>query len=267
MIPRTMLNRPERFDANSVREQWDYNARAWDHAQRSGLDHYRTGLHGPALGEFAGDVSGKTRLELGCGEGYFSRQMAGQGAIVTGIDLSPHQLDNARALEAEHPLGIEYRETNASDLAEEFGEDSFDIVTACMSLMDMPEPDRAISATAKVLRPGGRFIFSITHPCFQTPYREWHRDSDGNKIALKVGDYFKSGPIELNFIAVSNLYDMKTTQYHATLTEWFRWITAAGLTLHNIDEPRPTEEAIQGHPALADAEMVAYFISFDARKP
>ncbi|MCH8222850.1 MAG: class I SAM-dependent methyltransferase [Chloroflexi bacterium] len=262
-----MLNRPERFDADSAREQWDYNAEGWNHAQREGLDHYRTGLHGPALVDFAGDVDGKKLLDLGCGEGYFSRQMAEQGASVIGVDLSPQQLDNARALEAEKPLGIEYRETNASDLAEEFGEESFDIVTACMSLMDMPEPERAISAAASILRPGGRFIFNITHPCFQTPYREWHRDSDGNKIALKVGDYFKSGPIELNFVAVSHLYDMKTTQYHATLTQWFHWITNAGLIVHDIHEPRPTEEAIRGHPALADAEMVAYFISFDARKP
>ena len=262
-----MLNRPERFDAQSVREQWDYNARGWDHAQRTGLDHYRTGLHGPALVEFAGDVTGKKLLDLGCGEGYFSRQMAEQGASVIGIDLSPNQLKFARERESEQPLGIEYREVNATEIAEEFGEESFDVVTACMSLMDMPEPDRVINAAAKVLRPGGRFVFSITHPCFQTPYREWHRDDDGNKIALKVGNYFESGPIELKFVAVSDVYDMKTTQYHATLTEWFRWITGAGLTLHNLDEPRPTEEAIQGHPALADAEMVAYFISFDARKP
>ncbi len=262
-----MLNRPERFDANSVREQWDYNADAWDHAQRSGLDHYRTDLHGPALIDLAGDVAGQRLLDLGCGEGYFSRDMAGGGADVTGVDLSPNQLAHARAREADNPLGIEYREMNASDLPEQFGKESFDVVTACMSLMDMPEPDKAIDAVAKVLRTGGRFVFSITHPCFQTPYREWHRDADGNKIALKVADYFKSGPIELNFVAVSHLYDMKTTQYHATLTEWFRWIRAAGLTLHNIDEPRPSDKAIQRHPALADAEMVAYFISFDARKP
>ena len=259
--------RPERFDADSVREQWDHNAEGWNHSQRAGLDTYRTSLHGPALVKLVGDVDGKELLDLGCGEGYFSREMAQRGATVTGIDLSPNQLQHAAAHESEKPLGITFREMNASDLAEEFGEEAFDVVTACMSLMDMPEPDRAISAAADVLKPGGRLVFSITHPCFQTPYREWHRDEVGNKLALKVSDYFASGPLELNFVAVSDLYDLATTQFHATLTQWFRWITAAGLRVHNIDEPRPTEEALKQHPDLIDAEMVAYFLLFDARKP
>ena len=47
-----MPQRAERFDVDSIREQWDHTADAWDHAHRTRLDYYRIEVHGPALVAF-----------------------------------------------------------------------------------------------------------------------------------------------------------------------------------------------------------------------
>jgi hypothetical protein len=47
--------------------------------------------------------------------------------------------------------------------------------------MDMPDPGRALAAAAKLLRPNGRLVFSICHPCTDTPYRQWDRDAGGSE--------------------------------------------------------------------------------------
>ena len=46
---------------------------------------------------------------------------------------------------------------------------------------------------ARVLRPHGRMVFSVPHPCTDTPLREWERDADGRKISLKIDRYFDTG--------------------------------------------------------------------------
>jgi ubiquinone/menaquinone biosynthesis C-methylase UbiE len=88
---------------------------------------------------------------------------------VTGIDISSNFVRNARAAETEQPLGIDYELASAVDLP--FEEASFDFATAFMSLMDIPETEHVLADVFRLLRPGGFFQFSITHPCFDTPHR------------------------------------------------------------------------------------------------
>lgn len=261
-----MPKRVDRFDAELVREQWDHAADAYDHAQRTGLDRHRFEFFGPTQVVFTGDVKGLKLLDIGCGTGYFSRHMAERGAEVTGVDISENQLGYALKYETETPLGIDYRAMDAVEIAKVYAEESFDLVTGCMSLMDMPEPGEVIKAAAKVLRPGGRLVFSILHPCFLTPFREWHRDADGNKRALMVSDYFDSGPIETTWQSDTMLYEITDTWMHATLTEWVGWITNAGFKIWAIDEPQPTEKTIHANPELADGRLVPNFLFIDARK-
>ncbi len=59
-----------------------------------------------------------------------------------------------------------------------------------MAMMDGPHFDRAMTEGFRVLRPGGRLAFSITHPCFITKGSRWLRDAEGRKIQWVVGDYF-----------------------------------------------------------------------------
>src|SRR5688572_16609776 len=67
-----------------------------------------------ALFGLAGDLRGRRILDLACGQGRVSRELARRGALVAGADISEAMLAMARAAEAEDPLGIKYAEADVS---------------------------------------------------------------------------------------------------------------------------------------------------------
>ena len=177
------------MDHEEVGRYWDANAEAWTELVRAGYDHYRDGLNTPAFLVMLPDVDGLSGLDVGCGEGHNTRLVAGRGARMTGVDISGTFVRHAQEAEDREPLGIRYERASAVDLP--FDEESFDFVTAFMSLMDIPETGRALAEAFRVLRPSGFLQFSISHPCFATPHHENLRDESGRTYAFEVGDYFR----------------------------------------------------------------------------
>src|SRR6185503_8112351 len=117
---------------------WNRVADAYAHGQASGIDYYRYEFFGPAQLAVCGEVGGREILDVGCGNGYFARALARRGARVAGIDISPRMIEHATRQEAAEPLGIEYRVLDAALLPAGFAAQSFDMVTSCMALQDMP---------------------------------------------------------------------------------------------------------------------------------
>ena len=89
-----------RFDVESVRASWDDAADVYAEGQASGRDYYRYEFFGPAQLALCGNVREMRVLDVGCGNGYFSREMAGRGAHVTGIDISSRMIARAQAHES-----------------------------------------------------------------------------------------------------------------------------------------------------------------------
>lgn len=253
----------ERFDAESVRSAWDRAADAYAGFQADGADYYRLDFFGPAQVRQCGDVEGLDLLDLGCGSGYFAREMARRGARVVGIDLSPEMLRHAAAIEEAGPLGIEYRLLDAGLVGETFAPASFDMATSCMALQDMPDIPRVLRGVAHVLKPGGRFVTCVTHPGSDMRHREWVTDESGTRVALALGGYFEEGPLSYDWKGAKFAYEFSTPGYHAPLERWFEWILDAGFALRAFREPSPTVEALEAHPDLLDASLVPYFAIFD----
>ena len=262
-----MREAAKRFDSDSVRRQWDIASEAYAEFQERGFDHYRLHFFGPAMLDACGDVSGATVLDLGCGAGYFSRKMAKRGACrVVGIDISRNQITHANRYEERERLGIEYVVSDAADAVEGIAEASFDLVTACVSLVDMPNPGRVIRGAYRVLRDGGRIIFTNTHPVTDTMSREWVRDSDGNKIGLKIGDYFDETPFVCNWTGDRFKYPYQTTGNNFTLQRWMRWVINAGFTIEDFIEPYAPDEVVEHYPDLDDTRIIPTFLIVVGRK-
>lgn len=268
MTKKQQTRRPaERFDLQSIRREWDIASEAYADAQDRGADYYRFNYFGPAMAEACGNVNGLKVLDIGCGTGYFSRLMAKNGASsVTGVDLSPNQLTHARDYEDKERLGINYIEGDAASVTENLPEASFDLVTACVSLVDMPDPARVIRAAHRVLKHGGRLVFTNTHPVTDTVSREWIHDADGNRLGLWISDYFDESPFNLNWMSDRYKYPFQTTGNSYTLQTWMRWIINAGFILQDFIEPVATDQAIAQHPGLQETRLVPLFLIIAAGK-
>jgi ubiquinone/menaquinone biosynthesis C-methylase UbiE len=261
------------MDHEEVGRFWNANADVWTRLARAGYDVYRDYLNTPAFFAMLPDVDGLSGLDIGCGEGHNTRLLARRRALVTAIDISEVFVAHAKQLEEQEPLGIDYRVASAAELP--FDDATFDFATAFMSLMDIPETDRALAEAHRVLKPGGFLQFSITHPCFDTPHRRNLCDENGLTYAIEVGDYFRNlegeitewlfgaAPTEVK----QGLPKFKTPRFTRTVSQWLNLLIETGFQLERIEEPRPSDETVRACPDMQDAQVVAYFLHIRVRKP
>lgn len=261
------------MDDKTVGEFWDENAEAWTMLSRMGANVYRDQFNSPAFLSILPEIKGLAGLDIGCGEGTDTRSLARLGAKMAGIDISKNFIRYAREAEEEEPLGIRYETANAGALP--FPDSSFDFAAATMSLMDMPQPERALKETFRVLRPGGFLQFSIIHPCFDTPLKKWVDNEKGEHIAMQVGDYFGStdGQIEewIFGFAPPELKGMlrkfRAPRFHMTLSRWLNAIVDAGFIIERVHEPTASDETIERFPHLADTRIISHFLIVRCRRP
>ncbi|MFN0093733.1 MAG: class I SAM-dependent methyltransferase [Dehalococcoidia bacterium] len=251
---------------DSVRAEWDFAANAYAQFQAAGNDDYRYRLFGPAHVALCGEVSGLDVLDIGCGNGYLSRALAAKGARVTGVDLSPNQIAHAERIAREQPDGVHYEILDAARILDRFGPASFDVVTACLSLQDMPDPHAVIASVAAVLRPGGRFVVSLSHPVTDTPVHRWVTDETGTRTGLVIGKYYEKEPMSFTWRGARFAYDFTTRSARGTLAEWVNWLVGAGLDIRRFEEPRPSPATVEAAPNLFDATLVPTFLLIASEK-
>jgi ubiquinone/menaquinone biosynthesis C-methylase UbiE len=252
---------------------WNENAEVWTQLARAGYDVYRDYLNTPAFLTMLPDVKGLFGIDIGCGEGHNTRHIAKRGARVVGVDIAEVFVRHASESEQHEPLGIDYRVASAVELP--FSDCTFDFATATMSLMDIPETDRALAEAFRVIKPGGFLQFSISHPCFDTPHRRNLRDEHGVTYAIEVGDYFQSQDGEVGewlFGATPDelkrkLPKFKVPRFTRTMSQWLNLLVQTGFCVERVEEPRPTDATVRACPDLQDAQVVAYFLHVLARKP
>ena len=152
-----------------VRRLWDQKAEFWDERFGEGNEFHKT-LIEPSVDRLLALQAGEHVLEVGTGNGAFARWLAARGARVVAFDFSPVFVDIARRRTVEHSDRIEYMTIDATDEEQllALGVHRFDAAVANMVLMDMASIDTLASCLVKLLKPGGRFVFSVAHPCFNS---------------------------------------------------------------------------------------------------
>ena len=208
---------------------------------RDGNDFQRI-LIAPACERLLNLQPGETLLEIATGNGVFARHIAQLGVHVIATDFSEQLLERARSRNSEYTGRIEYHFLDATreDQIVTFGRQRFDAAVCNMAIMDMAEIDPLMRGIRQVVKPGGRFVFSLAHPCFNhTGVAHCAEEATVNgevitTYSIKVTTYLHTGPQK----GVAMLGQPVPQYYfdrplHVLFNACFR----AGLILDGLEEP------------------------------
>jgi SAM-dependent methyltransferase len=218
--------------AQANRRWWDANA----------ADYYAE--HGATLGDadflwcpeglreadarLLGEVHGKVVLEVGCGAAQAGRWLVSQGARVTAFDVSLGQLHQSRSLDVKTGVAV-HRLVQADAQALPFLDEVFEVVVSAFGgIPFVSDSAGTMRELARVLKPGGRCVFSVTHPL------RWAFPDDPGPAGLTVRQsYFDRTPYVEENAQGHAVY----VEHHRTLGDRVRDLVAAGLVLEDLVEP------------------------------
>lgn len=197
--------------------------------------------------DLVGEAQGRRVCDLACGQGTLTRRLAEGGAAVVGIDVSGGMLDIARRYEQEEPRRVTYLRGDAQELGE-VEDAAFDGVVCNLALMDIPDLEATLRTVARVLRPGGWFVFSITHPCFPTPSLGWTHRVD-EELAKEIPNYFAEG-----FWRRDNPTGVrgKVGSHHRTMSTYVNTLARSGLSIERFAEPRAEGRLVERVPGYGE---------------
>jgi SAM-dependent methyltransferase len=191
-------------------------------------------------------------LDVGCGEGRFSRMLAARGIRTTGIDPTEALLTQAKQRD---PAG-DYRPGRAESL--EFPDASFDLVVSYLTLIDIPDISRAIPEMARVLRPGGSLLIANLNSFITAaPPPGWTRAADGTK-RFYIDNYLEE---RADWVAWR---EMRILNWHRPLSAYMTLLLQLGLALRTFDEPEPSGA---DPDRMADYRRVPFFLVMEWQKP
>lgn len=250
---------------------WDGNAAEWVRLVRAGYDESRDLVNTPAFLAMLPAVAGLRGLDVGCGEGHNTRLVARRGARMVALDVAAVMVAATAGAERARPLGV--GAVRGTGLALPFADQVFDFAVAFMSVMDMPDHATVLREVHRVLRPGGFFQFSLSHPCFQTPLMEWVHDEAGRRRGVVCGDYFRelNGELEQwTFGAARRAGEtpvpFRIPRFTHTLSTWVNLLAQAGFHVEQMCEPTVDAAVLAARPDLYDHTIIPFFLQLRVRR-
>lgn len=219
--------------------RWDTNASFWVQIIQEHRDKYRNELTDPAMLKAIGNPEGLAVLDAGCGEGYLSRLLAWNGAIVTGVDSSAKLIQAAKAQNTADAVPVSYDVSSVDELP--YPNDRFDLVVCNHLINDLHDPSEPISEFARVLRRGGRLIILMLHPCFYNKHAEREQATNG----LIASSYFETRSVEQVFEVDGLTSPVANTSWFRPLEFYTEELRKSGFAITSLTEPHPSAEQMQ----------------------
>jgi SAM-dependent methyltransferase len=197
-------------------------------------------------------------LDVGCGDGQVARVAARDGAdLVVGVDPTWNQI----VVAADRGGGPVFARAGATALP--FPDATFDAVVVCLVFEHVRDIDGAFGEVARVLVPGGRFVFMLNHPLFQTPLSGWIDD----QVVDPPEQYWRVGPYLNEVETVEEVEkDIFIHFIHRPLGRYVNTLAAHGLVLEHLAEPAPPPGLLAKAPEYPDAATIPRLLLLRLRK-
>jgi len=254
--PATPPNNTAQFGASSAADpHWEDHAQWWQDEFTDGVDPEYTEQILPLVAESL--QHREMILDVGTGEGQVARVLAEQGSTVVGVD----PIDAQTVLASKRGGGPVYARSTADGLP--FGNESFDAVVACLVFEHIDAVDEAISEVARVLKPGGRFLFLLNHPLMSTPNSGWIDDH----IIEPPEQYWRVGPYLTEASTVEEVHkDVFVRFVHRPLSRYVNALANNGLMVQQMSEPPPPEGFLVRAQQYRDAATIPRLLALTTIK-
>lgn len=242
---------------------WDKVAN-WYGEHLDDEDTYHAQVIAPNLKRIVDPHSGKRILDIGCGEGYFSRIFAEGGAVVVGADISKELTDNARSKSPE----ITFFATPADDLS--FAQDrSFDTVTCVLALQNMERIEPVFQECARVLTKEGSMVFVLNHPAFRIPKQSsWGWDKNSQSQYRRVDRYLSASRYEIDMHPGKEGSRIFTYSFHRSIQDYMKALAGSGFAIVRIEEwisHRSSEKGPRSGAENRARKEIPLFMCIEAR--
>ena len=225
-------------------EPWEAHARWWQDEFTDGVDPEYTEQILPLVA--AGIPSGGVVVDVGCGEGQVARVLS-EGRRVISVDPAWAQVSVGTGRGG----GPAYLQGSATHLGVRSG--TADSAVACLVFEHIPDVDAALAEVARVVRPGGTFLFLLNHPLLQTPGSGWIDD----QIIEPPEQYWRVGPYLPEADTIEQVEKGVFIRFfHRPLSRYLNAARAAGFVLEEMTEPAPPAGFLARAPEYPDAASI-----------
>jgi 2-polyprenyl-3-methyl-5-hydroxy-6-metoxy-1,4-benzoquinol methylase len=224
------------------RARWDGIAGFWDDYMGENSNRFHREIVRPATEHLLEVKEADSVLDIACGNGIFSRRLADFGAQVVALDYSAVMIERAKQRSTTYEGRIDYHVADATDYDAllKFGVERFDRAVANMALMDIADIGPLTRALSQLLKPGGLFVFSIPHPCYQSPNaRKIHEteEIEGQIVtrnSVQITKYLT--PESFETIGIRG-QPVPHLLFHRPLTYYMNLFLGAGFIMDGWEEP------------------------------
>lgn len=230
------MKRPDdksRAAKRAPRTSWGSVAGSWHKGLEERADSYHASVVAPNLLRVLKPVSGMRVIDIGCGDGFVTREIAAMGATVVGTDISKEMV--ALAQKAASP-NEQYVTASAEKLS--FAKDAtFDAATIVLALQNIEHLDQALAEAARVLRTGGRLLIVLNHPAFRIPKKTaWGWDDDAKVQYRRLDGYMSEARVAIDMEPGKGGRGKTTLSFHRPLQVYVKALAKAGFAIDGLEE-------------------------------